>query len=478
MRRNFAQVLKEGKVDLKKEYSKLYDLFYGKDPRDGKSLADLISLNFEGFYFRGTCLDLGEFDKVHGFRFEEQPKIFDIDYLVSFCEYIYNFVLHFEDHYFFGQINKSFDYVTRMTKFPEAKVTQWEDEASGKFPTINQAKALAKCYRIPFAGLYMNFSDINVKHLPQMRNLRTLPDASVDNSALNLAIADILSARELLIESKKALKETIPAFSISINEGDDVSLWARTIRNELGLTSEVQYKCPSARQLYLLIRNATEEAGVFVHCFTGIDTEIVRGFAIYDDVLPMIGLNNEDRYPAKTFSIIHELVHLIKRSSAVCNEMMSSFSAQKEEVFCNAVAGEVLVPKANLLKQLGSYTADEIDLDMVETIAAKFSVSKEVVCRRLLDTKKISQAHYSSLMATIRTAFENEREQMREYRRITGKTIPRNISREAIDQNSSSLCKTFYHGFREGYFDKQDVARYLGVKQNHIDKFMWEVSKW
>lgn len=138
-----------------------------------------------------------------------------------------------------------------MTKFPEAKVTQWEDEASGKFPTINQAKALAKCYRIPFAGLYMNFSDINVKHLPQMRNLRTLPDASVDNSALNLAIADILSARELLIESKKALKETIPAFSISINEGDDVSLWARTIRNELGLTSEVQYKCPSARQLYL-----------------------------------------------------------------------------------------------------------------------------------------------------------------------------------------------------------------------------------
>ena len=92
MRRNFAQVLKEGKVDLKKEYSKLYDLFYGKDPRDGKSLADLISLNFEGFYFRGTCLDLGEFDEVHGFRFEEQPKIFDIDYLVSFCEYIYNFV--------------------------------------------------------------------------------------------------------------------------------------------------------------------------------------------------------------------------------------------------------------------------------------------------------------------------------------------------------------------------------------------------
>lgn len=101
----------------------------------------------------------------------------------------------------------SFDYISRITKFPEAKVTLWEDESSGKFPTINQAKAIAKCYRIPFAGLYMNFSDINVKHLPQMRNLRTLPNVAVDNSALNLAIADILSARELLIESKKELKE-------------------------------------------------------------------------------------------------------------------------------------------------------------------------------------------------------------------------------------------------------------------------------
>lgn len=372
----------------------------------------------------------------------------------------------------------SFDYITRITKFPEAKVVLWEDGNSGKFPTINQAKAIAKCYRIPFAGLYMNFSDINVKHLPQMRNLRTLPDALIDNSALNLAIADILSARELLLESKKALKETIPAFSISINGADDVSLWARAIRNTLGLTSEAQYRCPSARQLYLFVRNAAEEIGVFVHCFTGIDIEIIRGFAIYDDILPMIGLNNEDRYPAKTFSIIHELVHLIKRSSAVCNEMLSSFSTQKEEVFCNAVAGEVLVPKANLLKQLGSHTPDEIDLDMIESLAAKFSVSKEVICRRLLDAQKITQLHYSSLMATIRTAFENEREQMREYRRITGKSIPRNISREAIDQNSSSLCKTLYHGFREGYFDKQDVARYLGVKQNHVDKFMWEVSKW
>lgn len=393
--------------------------------------------------------------------------------------------------YIYARINKntlrfvreqkaiSFDYVTRITKFKEDKLSLWENGDSDKFPTINQAKAIAKCYRIPFAGLYMNASDINIKHLPQMRNLRTLPDAMVDNSALNLAIADVLSARELLLESKKALKETVVQFNMSINCPDDnVAQWAGEIRRTLGIDSNVQYKCRSARQLYLYIRNLAEVAGAFVHCFTGVDTEIVRGFAIYEDLMPIIGLNNDDRYPAKTFSIIHELVHLIKRSSAVCNDMTNSLSLQAEEVFCNAVAGAVLVPTVNLSRQLGEYTHDEIDLDVVSSLADKFSISKEVICRRLLDTGKITQQRYSQLTTAIRLQFESERKAAQEYRKITGQVIPRNMSREAIDQNSSALCRTFFHGYREGLFDKQDISRYLGVKQNHVDKFIWEVSKW
>ena len=37
MRRNFAEILKEGKIDIENEYIKLYNLFYGKDiaPMEG-----------------------------------------------------------------------------------------------------------------------------------------------------------------------------------------------------------------------------------------------------------------------------------------------------------------------------------------------------------------------------------------------------------------------------------------------------------
>lgn len=118
MRRNFAQVLKSGNIDIKKEYSKLFAIFYGRDSRDSRSLADIISANFENIYFRGTCFNLDEFDEEYGFHFVEQPQDFNVDYLVSFCEYIYNLVVNFDDRFLFHNTNKDF-YVLHINKLME-----------------------------------------------------------------------------------------------------------------------------------------------------------------------------------------------------------------------------------------------------------------------------------------------------------------------------------------------------------------------
>lgn len=48
MRKNFAQVLKDGKVYIEKEYTRLYNLLYGiyDDNLEGISLYDLFSRHF------------------------------------------------------------------------------------------------------------------------------------------------------------------------------------------------------------------------------------------------------------------------------------------------------------------------------------------------------------------------------------------------------------------------------------------------
>lgn len=91
MRKSFAQVLREGNVDIRQEYRKLYSILHQEafDHRT-KSLYEVFGENFAHFYFRGTCLSIEEFDQKYGFNFEADPDDFDIDYLVSFCEYLEN----------------------------------------------------------------------------------------------------------------------------------------------------------------------------------------------------------------------------------------------------------------------------------------------------------------------------------------------------------------------------------------------------
>ena len=97
MRRNFAQILKSGKIDYKKEYKKLYDLLFGgKMDKNGEyhSTYTELSDSFTEFYFHGTYLTLQEFDEENGFNFpdpsQDNPKIED---LVLLMEYFYNMLM-------------------------------------------------------------------------------------------------------------------------------------------------------------------------------------------------------------------------------------------------------------------------------------------------------------------------------------------------------------------------------------------------
>lgn len=100
MRRNFAQVLKESKIDLKNEYLKFYNFFYTKSNKTNNSIANIVAEKFVYFHFRGTCLTLKEFNETNEFKFEKYPQDFNEDYLINFMEYIYNFVVCLDNGFF------------------------------------------------------------------------------------------------------------------------------------------------------------------------------------------------------------------------------------------------------------------------------------------------------------------------------------------------------------------------------------------
>ena len=96
-RRNFLQILNEQGINLRREYDRLYDLFYNqKVPSNlgnNYTLKDYVEINFLSVPFRKTCLSLDDFNSTYRFHFFQNPYGFDLNYLLSFCEYTYNFVI-------------------------------------------------------------------------------------------------------------------------------------------------------------------------------------------------------------------------------------------------------------------------------------------------------------------------------------------------------------------------------------------------
>ena len=375
----------------------------------------------------------------------------------------------------------SSDFIANKTKISATKLALWLTPTDSALPTIKQAKNLAKCLHIPFAGLYMNPVDIPLKKIPNVRNMRTMLGTSrSDDSALNIAMIDVLLERDFLLNANDELYITTKPFLPVVPKENDPQIWANAIREQFSISLEQQYKCNSARQFYLYLRERIESEGVFIHCFTDVPVDIARGFAIYYVDLPIIGINDEDRPPAKSFSIIHELVHLFKRESTFCNDMNNSVVTKKEEVFCNAVAGELLVPQdeLNIVLMDNNYSAPYSKED-IKRIAERFSVSREVIIRRLFDLDKIDKIEYNTYADLFRQEIDHEREKRRTDRKNgVQNNIPRNISREAIDRTSPAVSKALYHGYREEIYSKQDIARHLNIDQKHINKFLMEVAKW
>lgn len=378
------------------------------------------------------------------------------------------------------QIGVTTAFLAKKTGVSEDKVGSWLDVSNESYPTINQAKTLAKALKVPFAGLYMNKNNIPIKQLPSLRNLRTVQYASADDSSLNLAITELIRYHDFLLSSESELDiKTNPLPLPTIVDKASVAEYARLIRSYFGLELKEQFKLKSARQFYLYVRQKVESKGVFVHCFNGVDVDVARGISIFNETEPIIGINEKDRYPAKTFSIIHELVHILKRQSTLCNEMFASVSSQGEEVFCNSVAGEVIVPTDSLSKVITAQKITDFSLDTIEATAKKFCVSKEVITRRLYDTSRISKDEYDVYANKILQIFENER-QAQKVARQEGRSsnIAKVPSREAVDKTSPAICKVLLIGYSEGYFSKQEVSGLLGIKEKHIPEFLKEVAKW
>lgn len=114
-----------------------------------------------------------------------------------------------------------------------------------------------------------------------------------------------------------------------------------------------------------------------------LNPEEFRGFALVDDVAPLVFINGADSKAAQIFTLAHELAHIALGSSAVSRPDLAELSSGNDvERWCNEVAAELLVPIDSIRAE---YSDSEPLTPELDRLAKFYKVSTLVVLRRVAD---------------------------------------------------------------------------------------------
>jgi len=121
------------------------------------------------------------------------------------------------------------------------------------------------------------------------------------------------------------------------------------------------------------------------------------------DDFPLIYLNNSTTKTRQTFSLLHELAHLLLNVAGISKfdtEYIRRLPSPERrlEMFCNQMAAEILIPSADFAGQLkGLHENVESQPENVfADLASRYGVSREAVLRRFLDMGRVSQGFYEA----------------------------------------------------------------------------------
>lgn len=280
------------------------------------------------------------------------------------------------------------------------EIESWERGDTS--PTYAQLEALAyDLYKRPLAVFFLPTPP---KEASPRQEFRTLPEedlATLDRDTylhLRKARAYQLGLAELYEGTNPAQSKIWNEVKLSI--GDDLAAKARQIRATLGIDTEIQASWARDEDALKAWREAIEKRGIFVFKDSFKQTSI-SGFCLRDDEFPLIYINNSTTKTRQIFSLLHELAHALFAINGISKFDISYIDdlpkrEQAIEVFCNAVAAEVLIPSAAFdhRTQSAPHSVDSLPDSFFSDLARAFGVSREAILRRFLDRGRATKVFY------------------------------------------------------------------------------------
>ena len=345
------------------------------------------------------------------------------------------------------------DLAVKFKKLPE-----WEDGRTQ--PTLKQAEAFARAVHAPVGYLFLSEPPEEAVPIP---DFRTFAGHGVTRPSPNLldTIYACQERQSWYRDFARVAGEPDLGFVGSASVEASPETVAAQMRETLAFDLAARRECPTwTDALRLFIRQA-DDAGVLVmvsgvvmsNSRRRLDPEEFRGFALCDPLAPLIFVNGKDTKAAQMFTLAHELAHIWLGASGLSNLGVAPRpSFRNEEVWCNAVAAELLVPLDALRSDL---RRNEALPDALSRLARTFKVSTLVILRRLLDADWLTREGFE-------TAWAQESERLG---KLAQSGSGGDFYRTTVARVGRRFARALVVSTLEGQTLYRDAFRMLGVKK-------------
>ncbi|MCS1409389.1 MAG: hypothetical protein M2R45_02570 [Verrucomicrobia subdivision 3 bacterium] len=339
------------------------------------------------------------------------------------------------------------------------KLPQWESGEAN--PTLKQVEAFARAVHVPVGYLFL--AEPPEESIPIL-DFRTIAGKTVARPSPNLleTIYTCQERQSWYQDFVRVSGQPELGFVGSATLDNPPETVAAQMRETLGFDLAARRECSTwADALRLFIRQV-DEAGVLV-MVSGVvmsnnqrrlDPAEFRGFALSDPHAPLVFVNGADTKAAQMFTLAHELAHIWLGDSALSNIGTAPGPGfRREEVWCNAVAAELLVPLASLQDEL---LPREPLSDALPRLARTFKVSTLVILRRLLDANWLDRERFNA-------AWKQELEDLQAFAQSGGGGG--DFYRTTLARVSPRFTRALVISTLEGQTLYRDAFRMLGVSK-------------
>jgi Zn-dependent peptidase ImmA (M78 family) len=362
----------------------------------------------------------------------------------------------------------SIEEAARSLQAKPEKVAAWE--AGKDAPTMSQLRKMVLVYKRLLSDFYLSAPP---DEAPLPHDFRRLPGevAHRYSRALRHQLRLSRERRTLAIDLAAELDLAIPTLTFQLDPKRDPEQAGSSIRQLLVISLDAQRAWRDERRSYNAWRAAIESAGVLVFQAAGVALGEILGFSLSERPLPVIGVNRKLPPNGRTFTLLHEFVHLLLGTSSICDieeEVLRPPEEQRPEVYCNATAAAALVPLPALLSEglvASSRGARDWSDDELTVLGRAFGVSKEVILRRLLTAGRATPAFYASRRAAWSRLFDVQPAKSDEEA-----DFKRNMPQEVVSDLGRPFTRLVLESYENSRTSLSDVSRYLGLRAQQVEK--------